>query len=47
MPGNLEWEGVYGSGESDWAGEDVCITRDEGLVAFDCGAFGFTRIGKS
>ena len=45
--GSLEWEGVYGSGESDWAGEDVCITRDGGaLVANDCGAFGFTRIGK-
>ena len=45
--GNLEWEGVYGSGDSDWAGEDVCITRDGGaLVANDCGAFGFTRIGK-
>ena len=43
----MEWEGVYGSGESDWAGEDVCITRDGGaLVANDCGAFGFTRIGK-
>ena len=43
--GNLEWEGIYGSTEADWAGEDVCITADGGaLVANDCGAFGFTKI---
>ena len=43
--GNLDWEGVYGSSEEDWAGEDVCITADGGaLVANDCGAFGFTKI---
>lgn len=43
--GSLEWEGVYGSKEADWAGEDVCITADGGaLVANDCGAFGFTKI---
>ena len=43
--GNLEWEGVYGSAESDWAGEDVCVSADGGaLVANDCGAFGFTKI---
>lgn len=43
--GRLEWEGVYGSREEDWAGEDVCITADGGvLVANDCGAFGFTKI---
>ena len=43
--GTLEWEGVYGSNESDWAGEDLCITADGGaLVANDCGAFGFTKI---
>jgi hypothetical protein len=43
--GNLQWEGVYGSFENDWAGEDVCITADGGaLVANDCGAFGFTKI---
>ena len=43
--GNLEWEGVYGSGESDWAGEDICISADGGaLIANDCGAFGFTKI---
>ena len=41
-------EGVYGSRESDWAGEDVCITRDGGaLVANDCGAFGFSGLEKS
>ena len=28
--GNLQWEGVYGSFENDWAGEDVCITADGG-----------------
>ena len=43
--GNLQWEGVYGSFEKDWAGEDVCITADGGaLVANDCGSFGFTEI---
>ena len=43
--GNLEWEGVYGSPEMDWAGEDVCVSADGGaLVANDCGAFGFTKI---
>ena len=42
---SLEWAGVYGSKEADWAGEDVCITADGGaLVANDCGAFGFTKI---
>jgi hypothetical protein len=43
--GTLQWEGIYGSIESDWAGEDVCITADGGaLVANDCGSFGFTKI---
>jgi len=43
--GRLEWEGIYGSREGDWAGEDVCMTADGGaLVANDCGAFGFTKI---
>lgn len=43
--GNLEWEGIYGDKETDWAGEDVCITRDGGaLIANDCGAFGFTKV---
>lgn len=43
--GNTQWEGVYGNPEVDWAGEDVCVTRDGGaLVANDCGAFGFTKI---
>ena len=43
--GNKQWEGVYGNPEVDWAGEDVCVTRDGGaLVANDCGAFGFTKI---
>ena len=43
--GNLDWEGVYGSSEEDWAGEDVCISADGGaLVANDCGAFGFTKL---
>jgi hypothetical protein len=43
--GSLEWEGIYGSREADWAGEDLCITKDGGaLVANDCGAFGFMKI---
>lgn len=43
--GNLEWEGIYGTPRGDWAGEDVCLTRDGGaLVANDCGEFGFTKI---
>ena len=45
--GKLEWEGIYGSKESDWAGEDVCITADGGaLIANDCGSFGFTKISR-
>ena len=45
--GNLQWEGIYGPPENDWAGEDVCITADGGaLVANDCGAFGFTKISS-
>ena len=45
--GNLQWEGVYGSFEKDWAGEDICITADGGaLVANDCGAFGFTKLSS-
>ena len=43
--GNLEWEGIFGGRRGDWAGEDVCLTRDGGaLVANDCGQFGFTKI---
>ena len=43
--GKLEWEGVYGARLSDWAGEDICLTKDGGaLVANDCGQFGFTKI---
>ena len=46
--GNLQWEGIYGSIENDWAGEDVCITSDGGmLVANDCGAFGFTKLSST
>ncbi len=45
--GKLEWEGIYGSDDSDWAGEDVCITQDGGaLIANDCGAFGFTKVAS-
>ena len=45
--GTLQWEGIYGSKESDWAGEDVCITKDGGaLIANDCGAFGFTKVAS-
>lgn len=44
--GNLKWEGIYGSPSSDWAGEDICLTEDGGaVIANDCGAFGFTKIG--
>jgi hypothetical protein len=32
--GNLEWEGVYGTPHGDWAGEDVCLTRD-GEISHD------------
>lgn len=43
--GNLVWEAVYGTPNGDWAGEDVCLTSDGGvLVANDCGAFGFTKM---
>lgn len=43
--GKLEWNGIYGTRHGDWAGEDVCLTRDGGaLIANDCGAFGFTKL---
>jgi hypothetical protein len=43
--GKLEWEGIYGTRRGDWAGEDVCLTRDGGaIVANDCGQFGFTKV---
>ena len=45
--GNLQWEGIYGSPTRDWAGEDICLTKDGGaVIANDCGAFGFTKIGR-
>jgi hypothetical protein len=44
--GDLEWEGIYGIPDGDWAGEDLCLTKDGGaLVANDCGSFGFTKLG--
>ncbi|MAL85064.1 MAG: hypothetical protein CMI23_01720 [Opitutae bacterium] len=45
--GKSEWEGLYGQKGMDWAGEDLCVTADGGiLIANDCGAFGFTKIKK-
>jgi hypothetical protein len=45
--GETEWEGIYGATNSDWAGEDVCVTADGGaLIANDCGSFGFTKIAR-
>ena len=44
--GDLQWEAIYGSPSADWAGEDICLTKDGGaVIANDCGAFGFTKIG--
>ena len=44
--GTLEWELTFGpSAGGDWAGEDICLTSDEGaVVAVDNGAFGFLRL---
>ena len=43
--GTCEWEGIYGKQGMDWAGEDICLTTDGGImIANDCGAFGFTKI---
>ena len=45
--GKSEWEGLYGQKGMDWAGEDLCVTADGGiLIANDCGAFGFTKIKR-
>ena len=39
------WEGIYGKQGMDWAGEDICLTADGGImIANDCGAFGFMKI---
>ena len=44
--GNLEWQKTYGSPDrEDWAGEDVALTSDGGVVvAVDNGQFGFLKI---
>ena len=43
--GSVEWEFTYSGEGGDWAGEDVCLTDDGGLVvAVDDGGFGFLRL---
>ena len=44
--GELEWQKTYGGGKDiDWAGEDIDITSDGGLIiAVDNGDFGFLRL---
>ena len=41
----MVWERTYGVGSEDWAGEDVKITQDEGIVVgVDNGSFGFLKL---
>ena len=43
--GGLVWERTFGVDTEDWAGEDVKITRDEGIiVGVDNGGFGFLKL---
>ena len=43
--GDINWEKTYGNAGSDWAGEDVDLTADGGLiVGVDDGSLGFLKI---
>ena len=43
--GEINWEKTYGNAGSDWAGEDVDLTADGGLiVGVDDGSLGFLKI---
>ena len=43
--GVLEWEATYQAEEGDWAGEDLALTRDGGvIIAVDSAQFGFLKL---
>ena len=43
--GNINWEKTYGNTGSDWAGEDLDLTADGGLIiGVDDGSLGFLKI---
>ena len=43
--GALEWEATFEAEEGDWAGEDLALTRDGGvIIAVDDSQFGFLKL---
>ena len=43
--GIMEWQSTYGAPEEDWAGEDLVLTQDGGvMVAVDNAQFGFMKL---
>jgi hypothetical protein len=43
--GALEWEATYEAEEGDWAGEDLALTPDGGvIIAVDSSQFGFLKL---
>ena len=43
--GGLEWEAAYEAEEGDWAGKDLALTRDGGvIIAVDSSQFGFLKL---
>lgn len=43
--GALEWEATYEAEEGDWAGEDLALTQDGGvIIAVDNSQFGFLKL---
>ena len=45
--GSMEWQATYGDPEEDWAGEDLALTLDGGvIVAVDNAQFGFLKLSS-
>lgn len=43
--GTLEWEATYEAEEGDWAGKDLALTQDGGvIIAVDSSEFGFLKL---
>ena len=43
--GELEWQATYQAEEGDWAGEDLALTLDGGvIIAVDDSGFGFLKL---
>lgn len=43
--GIMEWQSTYGTPEEDWAGEDLVLTQDGGvMIAVDNAQFGFMKL---